>query len=153
MKRLSILGVLIALVVMVAAVPAQGDTVTEHNLVIPIDDPDNPCQPAFGEAIINLLDHFSVAANGSLHGTHTETGNFVLTGPAGVEGATGHYTFWGGFNANPRQFGGWFTLRIKGTNVDGSTFQINMMGQERDGANPFEFFQFNCHDRGRPTRV
>ena len=153
MKRLSILGILIALVVIVAAVPAQGDTVTEHDLVIPINDTDNPCQLAFGEAIINSLEHFSVAANGSLHGTHTETGNFVLTGPAGVEGATGHYTFWGGFNANPSQFGGWFTLRIKGTNVDGTTFQINMMGQERDGANPFEFFQFNCHDGGRPTRV
>lgn len=133
--------------------PTIADTTTGHHVEVEIDDPDNPCVPAVGTAFANVVEHFHLAANGSAHGTFTETGSFTLTGPGDVAGATGHYTVWGGFNANPNQFGFWLTLSAHGTKTDGSTFRFNIVIQEREGPKSFEFIQFNCHDGGGPVRI
>lgn len=153
MRRLVILLTLSMLPAVVVAAPAGADTTTGQNVEVEIDDPENPCVPAVGTAFANVVEHFSFAANGSAHGTFTETGTFTLTGPEDFEGATGHYTFWGGFNANAKQFGFWFTLSAHGTTADGSAFRFSLMGQERDGPNPFSFVQFNCHDGNGPIRI
>lgn len=151
MRRIGVLVSALTLL-FVLGVPALAATETGHNVEIEIVDPENPCQPAVGEAWVNYIYHESEAANGSLHGTGTETGTFVITAGGDGPEATGRYTVWFGGNINSNQVGFWFTLRAKGEFEDGTPVQFNIVSQERPGSQP-NFVQFNCHDGNGPVRV
>lgn len=154
MRRIGILASTLVLLLGVAT-PALADTTTDHNVVIELNDPDNPCGPGFGETLAAVvLDHFSSAANDSLHFTHTETGTFALTRDPAGKGpvATGRYTIWVGANQNTNQAGFWLTLRAKGEFEDGTLLQFSLLIQERSTDQP-NFIQFNCHDGNGPVRV
>lgn len=153
MRRIGALAPALALLFAFGG-PAWAVTETGHDVVIEIEDPENPCQPAVGTALVNFVFHESVAANGSVHFTGTETGTFLITDPNVPDGpeATGRYTVWFGGNFNTNQSGFSLTLRAKGEFEDGTPVQFNIVFQERSNGQP-NFVQFNCHDGSGPIRV
>ena len=113
MRRL-VLAFLSAVVLLVLpAGIAAADTVTEHNVTETMHD----ALPCVGDATItityNEVDHFSQAANGSIHGTSTQTGTFSAVMDAGGT-STGRFTVWDGFSISP-DGSGTFTITFSGT--------------------------------------
>jgi hypothetical protein len=114
MSRL-ILGVIaIFTLMLVPNAAASADTNTEHNVTETMHD----VVPCVGEATItityNAVEHFSIGANGSAHGTFTQTGTFVAVLDAGGT-STGRFTIWGGFNGIPGGANGTTTFTFSGT--------------------------------------
>ena len=102
----------------------------------------------------NGVSHESEAANGSFHGTFTETGTVSVvpvdatlvpahpedeesplipapSDPDPIPGATtfeGRFTQWGGFNGTEESGGGTFTFNVNLTGSDGSTLRVHFVG-------------------------
>jgi hypothetical protein len=93
---------------------ASADTVTEHHATEVIHD----AVPCVGDATItltyNAVEHFSVAANGSVHGTFTQTGTFAAVLDAGGT-SSGRFTMWGGFSTSADGSQGTTTFTVSGT--------------------------------------
>jgi hypothetical protein len=95
----------------------------------------------------NLIEHETVFDDGQIHATFTQTGTFTaipLEDPS-LPSYTGKFTVWGGFNQNGSTVNGTFTLDVRGTGSDGSTFSyssVDHFNVRPDGsANEF----FHCH--------
>lgn len=151
MRLIARLAVAVTLVA-AAATPALATTETGHHVEIAINDTENPCQPAVGTAWVNFVYHESMAANGSLHITGTQTGTFLVTDGQGGPEATGHYTVWFGGNVNTNQAGFWLTLRAHGSFEDGTELRFAIVVQERSNGR-VNFVQFNCFDGTGVVRV
>jgi hypothetical protein len=93
---------------------AAADTVTEHNVTETMHD----VLPCVGDATItvtyNAVEHVNQAANGSVHGTATNTGTFSAVLDAGGT-STGRFTVWDGFNHSADGSQVTFTETFSGT--------------------------------------
>ena len=71
----------------------------------------------------NGVFHQTDLDNGTMHGTFTQTGTFSLVplDPA-AQSISGHFTIWGGFNANADNFETTFTFNLSGHYADGTQF-------------------------------
>jgi hypothetical protein len=114
MRRL-ILGIIsIFALLLVPTSAASADTVTEHNVSETFHD-ELPCVgPATITITYNEVEHFSIAADGSFHGTFTQAGTFIAVLDAGGT-STGRFTIWGGFNGSPGGSNGTSTFTFSGT--------------------------------------
>jgi hypothetical protein len=121
MQRVVVAFLSITALLLLPAVAASADTVTEHNGTDTMHD-SLPCvAPATITITYNEVDHVSVGANGSAHGTSTTTGTFVAVLDAGGT-STGRFTVWDGFNSIPGGSNGTFatfTLTFSGTVLTG----------------------------------
>jgi len=151
----------------IAPVGAQTDhaTDTEHQGVDDFVDT-LPCAGDYElHLVYNAIEHYTSNKNGFWE-TFTENGTFetgqqainVVRDDEGevvdydlVDAAvhyTGHFTVWGNFNANPREWNSTFTFSGHGTGDDGSTVNwnskahINTTGDITRHA----FDTLNCHD-------
>lgn len=156
MLRRLVFGCLVAGLLLVSAAPAFADppvTVTTHekNLVETFVDVVPTCEgggPLYTiTTTSNLVLHETVFTDGRVHATFTQTGTFVavpLDDPS-LPSFTGHFTTWGGFNANGKTVNGTFTFNVHGTGSDGSTFSNHVTDHfnvRPDGTvNAF----FHCH--------
>ena len=99
MRRLVLAFISTAAMLLMPTAAASADTVTEHNGTETFHD----VVPCVGLGTItltyNAVEHFSAAANGSLHGTFTEAGTFSAVLDAGGT-SSGRFTNWGGFNSS-----------------------------------------------------
>ena len=109
---LALLSTLALLVLPCAA--AAAETVTEHRITETMHD----VLPCVGEATItvtyNAVEHESQSADGSFHGTATQTGTFSAVLDAGGS-SSGRFTVWDGFNHLIPNLTGTFTLTFSGT--------------------------------------
>jgi VCBS repeat-containing protein len=114
MRRLVLALMSVAALLVLPVGTAAADTVTEHNVTETMHD----VLPCVGDATItvtyNEVDHFSQAANGSVHGTSTQTGTFSAVLDAGGT-STGRFTVWDGFNSSADGSQHTFTLTLSGT--------------------------------------
>jgi hypothetical protein len=114
MRRLvlALMSVVALLVLPVGA--AAADTVIEHNVTETMHD----VLPCVGDATItviyNAVEHFSQAADGSGHGSSTQTGTFSAVMDAGGT-STGRFTEWDGFNVSADGSQATFTMTFSGT--------------------------------------
>jgi hypothetical protein len=95
----------------------------------------------------NLVSHETIFEDGRIHGTFTQTGSVVavpLEDPS-LPSYTGHFTVWGGFNANGTTVNGTFTFNVRLVGSDGSTVTnhvVDHFNLRPDGSvNQF----FHCH--------
>jgi hypothetical protein len=118
MRRLVLAFLSAGALLLLSVGTAAADTVTEHNVTETMHD----VLPCVGEATItvtyNAVEHFSMAANGSLHGTATNTGTFSAVLDAGGT-SVGRFTVWDGFSLNPGTSQGTFTFTFSGTVMSG----------------------------------
>jgi hypothetical protein len=114
MRRLILAILSIFAMLLVPTAAASAETVTAHNETETMHD----VVPCVGEVTItityNAVEHFSVGANGSVHGTFTQTGTFVAVLDAGGT-SSGRFTIWGGFNGIPGGSNGATTFTFSGT--------------------------------------
>jgi hypothetical protein len=114
MRRLILAIISIFAMLLVPTAAASAETVTAHNETETMHD----VVPCGGEATItityNAVEHFSVGANGSVHGTFTQTGTFVAVLDSGGT-SSGRFTIWGGFNGIPGGSNGATTFTFSGT--------------------------------------
>jgi len=119
MRKLALAFLSALALLMLPAATASADTITAHNQTEVIHD----VLPCVGDATItityNAVEHFNQAANGSLHGTFTQTGTFSAVLDAGGTSA-GRFTIWGGFSANPATGQGTTTFTFSGTIKSGT---------------------------------
>lgn len=115
----------------------------------------HPCtgQPAELTLTESGVIHFSAFADGTVHLTGTLRGSFSADAlpTDGIPDATGTTIVWFGGNGMLLEEGGAFgkaqsafTLTIKGTNADGSTFSVHQNGNvvfDPDGSPKLEFFK------------
>lgn len=115
----------------------------------------HPCtgQPAELTLTESGVIHFSAFADGTVHLTGTLRGTFSADAlpTDGIPDATGTTVTWFGGNGMLLEEGGAFgkaqtafTLTIKGTNADGSTFRVHQNGNavfDPDGNPKLEFFK------------
>ena len=157
MKRL-VLALLstVALLLFLPSAAASADTVTEHHVTESIHD----AVPCVGDATItityNAVEHFSQAANGSLHATFTQTGTFSAVLDAGGT-SSGRFTMWGNFNSSADGSMGNTTFTFNGTVKSGvgagTSWHENMHFTgpfDADGNPQFDlakvaFDKFTCH--------
>jgi hypothetical protein len=125
--------------------------VNETSTVIDV----HPCtgQPAELTVTESGVIHFSAFADGTVHFTGTLHGSFSADAlpTDGIPDATGTTIVWFGGNGMLLEEGGAlgkaqsaFTLTIKGTNADGSTFRVHQNGNvvfDPDGSPKLEFFK------------
>jgi hypothetical protein len=104
----------VAALLVLPAGAAAADTVTEHNVTETMHD----VLPCVGDATItvtyNAVEHFSQAADGSVHGAATNTGTFSAVLDAGGT-STGRFTVWDGFNHSADGLQVTFTETFSGT--------------------------------------
>jgi hypothetical protein len=114
MRRLILAIISIFAMLLLPTAAASAETVTAHNETETMHD----VVPCVGEATItityNAVEHFSVGANGSVHGTFTQTGTFVAVLDSGGT-SSGRFTIWGGFNGIPGGSNGATTFTFSGT--------------------------------------
>ena len=115
----------------------------------------HPCtgQPAELTVTESGVIHFVAFANGTVHFTGTLHGTFAADAlpTDGIPDATGTTVVWFGGNGQLLEDGSAFgkaqsafTLTIKGTNADGSTFRVHQNGNvvfDPDGSPKLEFFK------------
>ncbi len=150
-----VVGLIAAVGLFVAAVPALAgppETTTTHqkNLVETFVDTLPSCEggPLYTiTTTSNLVDHTTAFADGRFHGTFTQTGKVVavpLADPS-LPSYTGHFTVWGGFNANGTTVNGTFTFNVSLRGSDGSkvtNHTVEHFNVRPDGSvNEF----FHCH--------
>ncbi len=125
--------------------------VNETSTVIDV----HPCtgQPAELTVTESGVIHFSAFADGTVHFTGTLHGSFSADAlpTDGIPDATGTTIVWFGGNGKLLEDGSAFgkaqsafTLTIKGTNADGSTFRVHQNGNavfDPDGSPKLEFFK------------
>jgi hypothetical protein len=156
MRKLVLVLLSAAALLVLPASAAVADTVTEHNVTEVIHD----AVPCVGDATItityNAVEHFSVAANGSLHGTFTQTGTFAAVLDAGGT-SSGRFTMWGGFSSSADGSQGTTTFTFNGTVKSGvgagTSWHENMHFTgpfDADGNPQFDlakvaFDKFTCH--------
>ena len=132
------------------AAPPVTETTHEKDFVETFVDVVPSCEPDAPLATItttsNLVEHTTTFDDGRTHETFTQTGTFVAV-PVSDPSVTfsGHFTVWGGFNANGNVVNGTFTFSVNGTGSDGSTInhhETNHFNVRPDGSvNEF----FHCH--------
>lgn len=137
---------------MAEAVPPETFTETSHGLEETFIDVLPTCEGGGADyeitIVTNAVEHGTVFDDGREHFTFTQTGTFEATPVAdpSLPDASGHFTVWGGFNANGQAVNGTFTFSIRGTTEDGD--QINFHNTEHFNERPdgtvHEFFR--CHD-------
>jgi hypothetical protein len=114
MRRLVLALIPVAALLVLPVGSAAADTVIEHNATETMHD----ALPCVGDATItityNEVDHFNQAANGSVHGTSTQTGTFSAVMDAGGT-SSGRFTVWDGFNHSADGSQVTFTLTFSGT--------------------------------------
>jgi hypothetical protein len=141
---------------MLSATAATADTITEKHVSETMHDQ----LPCVGLATItvtyNAVGHTNIAADGSTHGTSTNTGTFTAVLDAGGT-STGRFTVWDGFNHSPDGSQVTFTETFGGTVKSGvgAGTKWNSVSHftgalDADG-NPIldlvkvAFDRFNCH--------
>ena len=133
------------------AQPPVTETTVQKNLVETFVDVVPSCEgggPLYTiTTTSNLVEHTTTFDDGRIHATFTQTGTFVavpLEDPS-LPSYTGKFTVWGGFNQNGTTVNGTFTMSVRGTGSDGSTFRNHVtdhFNQRPDGTvNAF----FHCH--------
>ena len=93
----------------------------------------------------NLVEHITESST-MVHVTFTQTGTFVAEAvdPAGQD-ASGRFTIWGGFNANPGgAVNGTFTFSLRGTLEDGTRVRFNSVDHFNVTPGGTEFFFTHC---------
>jgi hypothetical protein len=114
MRKLVLVLLSAAALLVLPASAAVADTVTEHNVTETMHD----VLPCVGDATItvtyNAVEHFNQAADGSVHGTATNTGTFSAVLDAGGT-STGRFTVWDGFNHSADSSQVTFTETFSGT--------------------------------------
>jgi hypothetical protein len=150
----SVVGLLTAGMLMFAA-PAFAqpvtETTTQKGVVETFVDVLPTCEAGGPDYTItttsNLVEHTTTFDDGRVHETITQTGTFVaepLDDPS-LPSVTGHFTIWEGFNQNGTTVNGNFTVSVRGSGSDGSTFTNHNSGHFNvipDGTvNEF----FHCH--------
>ncbi len=131
------------------AAPPATDTVHEKNLVENFTDVLPSCNggPDYNiTTTSNLVSHVTAFTDGRTHETFTQTGTFVAVpvNPA-LPTYTGHFTVWGGFNANGKTVDGTFTFNVTGVGSDGSRLSNHVVQHfnVRPDGTVHEFF--HCH--------
>lgn len=126
------------------------NTITEKDLVETFVDVVPSCEvggPLYTVTTTsNAVFHETIFADGRVHLTFTQTGTFVAVPlTAGLPSYSGKFTIWGGFNDNGKVVEGTFTLNVRGTGSDGSTFKnhVNEHFNVRPDGTVNEFFK--CH--------
>jgi len=156
MRRLILAVISIFAMLLVPMAVASADTVTEHNVSETFHD----VLPCVGDATItityNEVEHFSIGADGSAHGTFTQTGTFVAVLDAGGT-STGRFTMCGGFSGIPGGANGTSTFTFSGTVKTGpgagtkwnevmhATAPLDEEGNPILGAAKVAFDNFRCH--------
>jgi hypothetical protein len=109
-----------------------------------------PCtgEPATIQITYNGVFHESMAADGSMHVTGTQTGTVVVTplDPT-LPTYTGRFTLWFGGNINSPNEGFWETFTVKLIGSDGSRLMLNEVEQfhvSATGEITVEFSMANC---------
>ncbi len=103
-------------------------TVHVHGLVETFTDVVPSCEAGGPKYLItttsNAVRHVTRFDDGRRHVTFTQTGPFVAVPKfdSSLPTYTGHFTVWGGFNANGSTVTGTFTFNVHGTGSDGSMF-------------------------------
>jgi energy-converting hydrogenase Eha subunit E len=114
MRRLVLALLSAAALLLLPATAATADTNIEHNVSETMHDQ----VPCVGLATItityNAVEHFSAAADGSVHGTATQTGTFIAVLDAGGT-SSGRFTVWDGFNVSADGSRATFTFTFSGT--------------------------------------
>jgi len=134
----------LAAIGMVAAAPAAyagGPTTTvthAHGVTETFVDTGANCSddPYLVTVTYNGVFKESVFEDGRAHVTFTQTGTFMATPIADGQAGSGHFTIWGGFNANGKTVNGTFTFNATGTNADGtriSTHGVDHFNVRPDG--------------------
>jgi hypothetical protein len=150
-----VVGLIAAVGLLVVAVPALAGppvttTTTKKNVVETFVDVLPSCEggPLYTVTTTsNFVEHTTEFADGRVHATFTQTGSVVavpLEDPS-LPSYTGHFTIWGGFNANGTTVNGTFTFNVRLVGSDGSTVtnhQVDHFNVRPDGSvNEF----FHCH--------
>jgi hypothetical protein len=156
MRRLvlALLSTVALLIMPVTA--ASADTVTEHRVSETMHD----VLPCVGDATITVtytaVSHESQAANGSVHGTATNTGTFSAVLDAGGT-STGRFTVWDGFNHSADGSQVTFTFTFSGTvqsgvgagtswnSVSHFTGALDANGEPIPDLVKVAFDKFSCH--------
>ena len=73
----------------------------------------------------NSVEKQTLFADGREHDTFTQTGTFEAVSLETGRTATGHFTVWGGFNANGKSVNGTFTFKINGAYDDGQRISVH----------------------------
>lgn len=116
---------------------------------------EHPCTGQLAEITLSEsgVIHFSAFADGTVHFTGTLRGTFSADAlpTDGIPDATGRTVIWFGGNGKLLEEGGAFgkaqtafTLTIKGTNADGTTFSVHQNGNavfDADGEPKLELFK------------
>jgi hypothetical protein len=129
---------------------------TEHRVSETMHD----VLPCVGDATItvtyNAVSHESQAANGSVHGTATQTGTFTAVLDAGGT-STGRFTVWDGFNHSADGSQVTFTFTFSGTvqsgvgagtswnSVSHFTGALDANGEPIPDLVKVAFDKFSCH--------
>ncbi|MGH8926626.1 MAG: hypothetical protein ACRDWA_18685 [Acidimicrobiia bacterium] len=154
MKRLLpllVVAVVVGLAVPAVAAPPTTETVTVHGVTETFVDVAPTCEgggPLFEITLtFNAVEHTTSFADGRIHVTFTQTGTFVAVplDPAD-QGASGHFTVWGGFNQNKQTVNGTFTLNINGQFDDGTKISTHLVDHFNVTPAGAEFFFTHCHD-------
>jgi hypothetical protein len=134
------------------AAPPQTETTTQKNVVDTFVDVVPSCEgggPLYTvTTTTNNIDHVTAFDDGRVHSTFTQTGTFVavpLNDPS-LPSFTGKLTIWGGFNDNGTSVNGTFTLNVRGTGSDGSSFSNHVTDHFNTTPTGAEFFFTHCHD-------
>ncbi len=119
--------------------------------VIPIIDPENPCNPGFGFGIANGVLHLTIAGNDSVHLALTLTGPFEVVDTNSGQNATGRFTFRTGQQVNITGSGQirqseTTVLSVNGILEDGSSIGFNLLFRIQlvDGTPTLEFTNVVC---------
>ncbi|MDQ5840388.1 MAG: hypothetical protein M3537_04425 [Chloroflexota bacterium] len=134
----------LAAIGMVAAAPAAyagGPTTTvthQHGVTESFIDTGATCSDDLYEITVtyNGVLKESIFDDGRAHATFTQTGTFTVTPIDAGQAGSGHFTIWGGFNANGKTVNGTFTFNATGTNADGtriSTHGVDHFNVRPDG--------------------
>jgi hypothetical protein len=94
-----------------------------------------------------LVEHSTVSDTGE-HFTFTQTGTFeaVALDPSEPD-ASGRFTVWGGFNANPSgAVNGTFTFNVRGQFEDGTRINVHLFDHFNETPTGGSFFFTHCHD-------
>jgi hypothetical protein len=150
---LLVLGLLLVGAPAFAQPPPVTTTTIEHHATETFVDvvpscTENPDAPLYQITLTyNEVEHITDFGDGRVHETFTQTGTFVAVPlEQGLPSFTGKFTVWGGFNQNSETVvNGTFTLNVRGTGSDGSTFTISAVDHfnTRPDGSVEEFF--HCH--------
>lgn len=133
------------------AQPPVTETNTAKNVVETFVDVGPGCEDGALYTVTttsNFIEHATLFPDGRGHFTFTQTGTFVavpLEDPS-LPTLSGHFTVWGGFNANGKSVNGTFTFNINATGSDGSRVHQHELEHFNTTPTGAEFFFIRCHN-------